>query len=172
MFLLLKLDLRMRFSFPFSFFSELSKIRMLLGSLTSPDLMSEFCCVLYLYRIFLYQKIYLLMMDWSCVSKEMVVGISWLCVPAQIGILLVIQPALTLQKANGSQWVAPFLLDGAFYGQSNYQWLIMFPVPSNTQIRVPFSSLRPIFRARTVTDAPPFDPRNIISLQARLLVFF
>ncbi|GAV57614.1 CIA30 domain-containing protein/NAD_binding_10 domain-containing protein [Cephalotus follicularis] len=32
-------------------------------------------------------------------------------------------------------------------------------------IRVPFSSLRPIFRARTVSDAPPFDPSNIISLQ-------
>ncbi|GAB2267256.1 hypothetical protein Dimus_002241 [Dionaea muscipula] len=32
-------------------------------------------------------------------------------------------------------------------------------------IQVPFSSLRPIFRARTVLDAPPFDPRNIISLQ-------
>ncbi|XP_021772206.1 uncharacterized protein LOC110736309 [Chenopodium quinoa] len=32
-------------------------------------------------------------------------------------------------------------------------------------IKVPFSSLRPIFRARTVSDAPPFDARNIISLQ-------
>ncbi|KAJ7968761.1 NAD(P)-binding Rossmann-fold superfamily protein [Quillaja saponaria] len=32
-------------------------------------------------------------------------------------------------------------------------------------IRLPFSSLRPIFRARTVSDAPPFDPSNIISLQ-------
>ncbi|CAK9327530.1 unnamed protein product [Citrullus colocynthis] len=32
-------------------------------------------------------------------------------------------------------------------------------------IRVPFTSLRPIFRARTVTDAPPFDPTNIVSLQ-------
>ncbi|PSS04855.1 Complex I intermediate-associated protein 30 [Actinidia chinensis var. chinensis] len=30
---------------------------------------------------------------------------------------------------------------------------------------IPFSSLRPIFRARIVSDAPPFDPRNIISLQ-------
>ncbi|KZV23743.1 hypothetical protein F511_33751 [Dorcoceras hygrometricum] len=33
-------------------------------------------------------------------------------------------------------------------------------------VRLPFSSLRPIFRARTVPDAPPFDPREIISLQA------
>uniref|UniRef100_A0A2P2MDJ4 NADH:ubiquinone oxidoreductase intermediate-associated protein 30 domain-containing protein n=1 Tax=Rhizophora mucronata TaxID=61149 RepID=A0A2P2MDJ4_RHIMU len=32
-------------------------------------------------------------------------------------------------------------------------------------ICLPFSSLRPIFRARTVLDAPPFDPRNIVSLQ-------
>lgn len=32
-------------------------------------------------------------------------------------------------------------------------------------IRLPFSSLRPIFRARTVLDAPPFDPSKILSLQ-------
>ncbi|KAL8103524.1 hypothetical protein AgCh_027925 [Apium graveolens] len=32
-------------------------------------------------------------------------------------------------------------------------------------VRVPFSSLRPIFRARTVQDAAPFDPSQIISLQ-------
>ncbi|KAK4767175.1 hypothetical protein SAY86_014925 [Trapa natans] len=32
-------------------------------------------------------------------------------------------------------------------------------------IRLPFSSLRPIFRARTVFDAPPFDPSSILSLQ-------
>lgn len=32
-------------------------------------------------------------------------------------------------------------------------------------VHVPFSSLRPIFRARTVVDAPPFDPTNIVSLQ-------
>ncbi|KAF3975118.1 hypothetical protein CMV_001612 [Castanea mollissima] len=32
-------------------------------------------------------------------------------------------------------------------------------------IRLPFSSLRPIFRARTVSDAPPFDPTNVLSLQ-------
>lgn len=32
-------------------------------------------------------------------------------------------------------------------------------------IKIPFSSLRPIFRARTVVDASPFDPSNIISLQ-------
>lgn len=32
-------------------------------------------------------------------------------------------------------------------------------------IRVPFSSLTPVFRARTVTDAPPFSSANIISLQ-------
>ncbi|XP_020417224.1 uncharacterized protein LOC18780059 [Prunus persica] len=33
------------------------------------------------------------------------------------------------------------------------------------RVRVPFSSLKPIFRARTVSDAPPFDPSNIVSLQ-------
>ncbi|PQQ03419.1 uncharacterized protein Pyn_33879 [Prunus yedoensis var. nudiflora] len=32
-------------------------------------------------------------------------------------------------------------------------------------VRVLFSSLKPIFRARTVSDAPPFDPSNIVSLQ-------
>ncbi|XP_062162876.1 protein HIGH CHLOROPHYLL FLUORESCENCE PHENOTYPE 173, chloroplastic isoform X1 [Alnus glutinosa] len=32
-------------------------------------------------------------------------------------------------------------------------------------IRLPFSSLRPIFRARTVSDAPPFDRTSVISLQ-------
>ncbi|XP_019247599.1 PREDICTED: uncharacterized protein LOC109227055 isoform X2 [Nicotiana attenuata] len=32
-------------------------------------------------------------------------------------------------------------------------------------VRLPFSSLRPIFRARTVLDAPPFDPSQIMSLQ-------
>lgn len=36
------------------------------------------------------------------------------------------------------------------------------------QVRLPFSSLRPVFRARTVTDSEPFDPSNIISLQACL----
>lgn len=32
-------------------------------------------------------------------------------------------------------------------------------------ICLPFSSLRPIFRARTVLDAPPFDPSKVISFQ-------
>lgn len=32
-------------------------------------------------------------------------------------------------------------------------------------ISLPFSSLKPVFRARTASDAPPFDPSNIISLQ-------
>lgn len=32
-------------------------------------------------------------------------------------------------------------------------------------IKLPFTSLRPVFRARTVSDAPPFDPHNIVSLQ-------
>lgn len=32
-------------------------------------------------------------------------------------------------------------------------------------INIPFSSLRPVFRARTVFDAPPFDPTKIFSLQ-------
>ncbi|RYQ86954.1 hypothetical protein Ahy_B10g106561 isoform B [Arachis hypogaea] len=35
-------------------------------------------------------------------------------------------------------------------------------------IQLPFSTLRPVFRARTVSDAPPFDPTNVISLQAWL----
>lgn len=36
---------------------------------------------------------------------------------------------------------------------------------------MPFSSLRPIFRARTVPDAPPFDPSIVVSLQACLCLF-
>ncbi|KAF7803271.1 putative complex I intermediate-associated protein 30 [Senna tora] len=32
-------------------------------------------------------------------------------------------------------------------------------------IQLPFSSLKPVFRAKTVSDAPPFDPSNVISLQ-------
>ncbi|CAK7350378.1 unnamed protein product [Dovyalis caffra] len=32
-------------------------------------------------------------------------------------------------------------------------------------IRLPFSSLIPVFRARTVPDGPPFDPSSIVSLQ-------
>nr|XP_043609229.1 protein HIGH CHLOROPHYLL FLUORESCENCE PHENOTYPE 173, chloroplastic isoform X2 [Erigeron canadensis] len=32
-------------------------------------------------------------------------------------------------------------------------------------VKLPFSSLRPIFRAKTVADAQPFDPSQIISLQ-------
>ncbi|XP_004295588.1 PREDICTED: uncharacterized protein LOC101314642 [Fragaria vesca subsp. vesca] len=32
-------------------------------------------------------------------------------------------------------------------------------------VRLPFTSLRPIFRAKTVPDAPSFDPSNIVSLQ-------
>ncbi|PQQ21813.1 uncharacterized protein Pyn_19851 [Prunus yedoensis var. nudiflora] len=39
-------------------------------------------------------------------------------------------------------------------------------------VRVPFSSLKPIFRARTVSDAPPFDPSNIVSLQAHFCSHF
>ncbi|KAI5320379.1 hypothetical protein L3X38_040087 [Prunus dulcis] len=38
-------------------------------------------------------------------------------------------------------------------------------------VRVPFSSLKPIFRARTVSDAPPFEPSNIASLQAHKFEF-
>ncbi|KAL5989730.1 hypothetical protein ACLOJK_010624 [Asimina triloba] len=37
-------------------------------------------------------------------------------------------------------------------------------------ICLPFSSLRPVFRARTVLDAPPFDPSKIISLQASFFI--
>ncbi|TYI23330.1 hypothetical protein ES332_A06G157800v1 [Gossypium tomentosum] len=34
-----------------------------------------------------------------------------------------------------------------------------------TKIRLPFSSLRPVFRARTVSDALPFNPSNVVSFQ-------
>ncbi|KAL5550329.1 hypothetical protein UlMin_000505 [Ulmus minor] len=32
-------------------------------------------------------------------------------------------------------------------------------------VRLPFSSLKPIFQAWSVSDAPPFDPTNVVSLQ-------
>ncbi|KAG5015440.1 hypothetical protein JHK85_021576 [Glycine max] len=38
-------------------------------------------------------------------------------------------------------------------------------------IQVPFSSLSPVFRARTVSNAPPFDPSIVVSLQAWLCPF-
>ncbi|XP_068666737.1 protein HIGH CHLOROPHYLL FLUORESCENCE PHENOTYPE 173, chloroplastic [Aristolochia californica] len=38
-------------------------------------------------------------------------------------------------------------------------------------IQLPFSSLRPVFRARTVLDAPPFDPSKVVSLQLMLSKF-
>lgn len=43
--------------------------------------------------------------------------------------------------------------------------LIFDTVEGWQSVRLPFSSLRPIFRARTVLDAPPFDPSQIISFQ-------
>lgn len=57
-----------------------------------------------------------------------------------------------------------------------FKWLCLIitnsqaVVPFPTQIRLPFSSLRPIFRARTVSDAPPFDATSVISLQACFLL--
>lgn len=43
--------------------------------------------------------------------------------------------------------------------------LIFDTIEGWQSVRLPFSSLRPIFRARTVLDAPPFDPSQIISFQ-------
>ncbi|XP_055804099.1 protein HIGH CHLOROPHYLL FLUORESCENCE PHENOTYPE 173, chloroplastic isoform X3 [Solanum dulcamara] len=43
--------------------------------------------------------------------------------------------------------------------------LIFDTVEGWQSVRLPFSSLMPIFRARTVLDAPPFDPSQITSLQ-------
>jgi len=39
------------------------------------------------------------------------------------------------------------------------------------QVKIPFSSLKPVFRARTMTDAPPFDASSITSLQVSLSFF-
>lgn len=47
--------------------------------------------------------------------------------------------------------------------------LVGLTVPCWIQIKLPFSSFRPVFRARTVVDAAPFDSSNIISLQACFL---
>jgi Complex I intermediate-associated protein 30 (CIA30) len=40
-----------------------------------------------------------------------------------------------------------------------------------TTIEVPFSSFRPVFRARTRPDAPPLDPSKVTSLQLMLSKF-
>ncbi|XP_027347820.1 uncharacterized protein LOC113859205 isoform X2 [Abrus precatorius] len=56
--------------------------------------------------------------------------------------------------------------------RTSYDWdTLGYTAGFNTEkgkwqsIQVPFSSLRPVFRARTVPDAPPFDPSIIVSLQ-------
>lgn len=56
--------------------------------------------------------------------------------------------------------------------RTSYEWdTVGYTASFNTtkggwqSVKVPFSSLKPVFRARTVTDAPPFDASNITSLQ-------
>lgn len=83
------------------------------------------------------------------------------------GIPLAIQQALTPLRENGKVYVircckCPHYL---------FQWLrAMFLFLD--QVKLPFSSLRPVFRARTMTDAPPFDASSITSLQVSLSYFF
>lgn len=64
----------------------------------------------------------------------------------------------------------------------NHVWLMLdflldfltfFLLPvSYGQVKIPFSSLRAIFRARTKPDAPEFDPSQITALQVDLLTVF
>ncbi|MGA1475168.1 MAG: CIA30 family protein, partial [Prochlorothrix sp.] len=53
---------------------------------------------------------------------------------------------------------------------------ILTPDPSTQAeawqtVRLPFAALRPVFRARTVADAPPFDSAQVTSLQLMLSKF-
>uniref|UniRef100_A0A804P2X2 NAD(P)-binding Rossmann-fold superfamily protein n=1 Tax=Zea mays TaxID=4577 RepID=A0A804P2X2_MAIZE len=61
--------------------------------------------------------------------------------------------------------------------RTSYEWdTVGYTASFNTtkggwqSVKVPFSSLKPVFRARTVTDAPPFDASNITSLQGEDLI--
>lgn len=68
------------------------------------------------------------------------------------------------------QWQSVSTLLTVFIPVVDY--LVLKSVIYLFQIRLPFSSLRPIFRARTVLDAPPFDPSNIVSLQVCLCIYY
>lgn len=77
----------------------------------------------------------------------------------------------------GGQWQSVSTLLTVFIPVVDYlvlksYYLVLKSVVYLFQIRLPFSSLRPIFRARTVLDAPPFDPSNIVSLQVCLCIYY
>lgn len=92
-------------------------------------------------------------------------GINSLYGLAMNGILLAIQQVLTQLRGDGKVYV----ISCCKYLHNLFQRLRTMCL---FQVKVPFSSLKPVFRARTVTDAPPFDASNITSLQVLLLPFF
>lgn len=151
--------------FQFFLFSSLFLV-CVLGLFGWVTLIYEFTFLCFSFRIFQFQRIFLRMTVWSFALKVMVAGINLSFALAVIGTLSVIQQALTLKQANGSQWVTfnP-LIKWLCQLITIFKLWCSFPI----QIRLPFSSLRPIFRARTVSDAPPFDPTNVLSLQACFL---
>lgn len=91
----------------------------------------------------------------------MVAVTSSLYALALIGILWDILQALTPRMGHGRRlvmlppdWHLFFILS-----------LVLILFVLFFQIKIPFSSLRPVFRARTKADTPPFDPSQVISLQ-------
>lgn len=85
------------------------------------------------------------------------------------------QPYWQETKSSCVELVNPKLYVSFFYVNSYFKFLISIIICHNVQVQLPFSSLRPIFRAKTVADAQPFDPSQIISLQVfflTVLVYF
>ena len=118
-------------------------------------------------RILLCQRTCQHMMVLNYELKVMDDGINSLYGLAMNGILLAIQQVLTQLRGNGKVYV----ISCCKYLHNLFQRLrTMFLFLD--QVKVPFSSLRPVFRARTMTDAPPFDASNITSLQVALLPFY
>lgn len=116
-------------------------------------------------RILLCQRTCQHMMVLSYELMVMGDGINSLYGLAMNGILLAIQQVLTQLRGDGKVYV----ISCCKYLHNLFQRLrTMFLF----QVKVPFSSLKPVFRARTVTDAPPFDASNITSLQVSFLPFF
>jgi hypothetical protein len=99
--------------------------------------------------------------------KVMDDGINSLYGLAMNGILLAIQQVLTQLRGNGKVYA----ISCCKYLHNMFQRLRTVFLFLD-QVKVPFSSLKPVFRARTMTDAPPFDASNITSLQVSLLPFF
>lgn len=82
------------------------------------------------------------------------------------------QSVSKLKPDNNEMWFLSVTLDFLSENLMSFMILILYWDCLCSQVRLPFSSLRPIFRARTVSDAAPFNPSKIISLQACFFFYF